>query len=138
MKSEQQQSLEQMGNESLIDLLEAFPSLETDLMELFSAYVLKEISSKEFEQQVKKLCAEHVRNCVVSIKQGIKSDKSKRLINAYFDVARYQTDRIDAAIEWNVDKDILGFILKRRPPPSKPEDRLKLSVPIEVTKKREI
>jgi len=138
MKSEQQQSLEQMGNESLIDLLEAFPTLEAELMELYSAYVLKEISSKDFEQQVKKLCAEHVRNCVVTIKQGIKADKSKRLINAYFDVARYQTDRIDAALEWNVDEDILGYMLKRRPPPTNPEDRLKLSVPIEVTKKRGI
>lgn len=137
MKSEQQQLVVRM-NESIIDLLEAFPSLESEIMELFSAYVLKEISSKDFEQQVKKLCAEHVRECVVTIKQGIKADKSKRLINAYFDVARYQTDRIDAAIEWNVDEDILGFLLKRRPPPTNPEDRLKLSVPIEVSKKREI
>lgn len=140
MHNDEQQAMDQTikaGDAAFIELLEAFPDLEDELIELYSAYVFKELSSKDFEQKVRKLCAEFVRHCVMTVKQGIKVDRDKRLVNAYFDVARYQTDRIDAAIEWNVDKDVLGFLLKKRPPPENPEERRRLPVPIEVTKKRE-
>ena len=121
---------------AVIDLLEMFPSLENELMELFSAYALKEIPSKDFERETKKLCIEYIRKCIQTIKQGVKTDKS--LFRAYFDVARYQTDRKDAAIEWGCDEDLLKFILKKRSPPKTPEARLKLLAPSEVTKKREL
>ena len=140
MHNDEQQAIDQTvraGDAALVELLEAFPDLENELIGLCSAYVFKELSCKDYEQKVRKLCAEFVRHCVMTVKQGVKVDKDRRL-NAYFDVARYQTDRIDAAIEWNVDKDVLGFLLKKRPPPENPEERRRLPVPIEVTKKREV
>lgn len=121
---------------AVIDLFEMFPELEDDLMGLFSDYVLKEIPTKDFEHDTKRLCVNYVKNCIQTIKQGIKADNSLRV--AYLDVARYQTDRIDAAIEWGCDADLLEIILKKRPVPQTPEERHSLIVPLEVTKKREL
>ena len=56
---------------------------------------------------------------------------------AYLDVARYQTDVIDAAIEWGVDDEALEFLIEIEPPPTSTEERLGLSVPAELRKLRE-
>lgn len=140
-KNDEKEQLDQIvkdGNTALYELLEAFPDFEDDLLDLYSAYVFKELSSKEYKVQVRRMCSEFVRQCVMTVKQGILLDREKRLLNAYYDVARYQTDPVDAGIEWNVEKDILGFLLKRRPPPDTPEERRQLPVPTVVVKKREI
>lgn len=121
---------------AVIDLFEMFPSLEDDLMDLFSALALKEITGKDFERSAKLICIDYVKKCIQTIKQGVKTDKS--LFRAYYDIARYQTDCKDASIEWESDEDLLRFILRKRPIPQTPQDRHALTAPIEVTKKREL
>jgi len=124
------------GYNAIVDLLSAFPNIEQDLMELYVAYVFKEASFRDFGRETRNLCIDYIRECMGDIKRGLMSER-KKLLAAYFDVARYQTDRIDAAIEWDVDVDVLGFLLKKRPPPENPEERRKLIVPDEVKIKRE-
>jgi hypothetical protein len=118
------------------DLFEAFPSLEKQIIDLFISYVLKETMSKEYEVKTKELCFDYIKNIILRIKQEYKNDKS--LMNAYYDVARYQTDTKDAAILWSANEDLLCLMLKKRPPPETPLERHKLPVPNEVIKKREI
>ena len=118
------------------ELFECFPTLDKQLIELFISFVLKEKISKEFEARSKELCMDYIRALISKIKQEFKTDKS--LLNAYYDVARYQTDVKDAIIQWEADEDLLRFILKKRPPPETPEERLKLTLPKEVVKKREL
>lgn len=122
--------------DAIIDLLEMFPTLEKELMDIFCSYALKETTGREFEHDARLLCLGYVKNCIQTIKQETKKDKS--LFRAYFDVARYQTDIKDAAIDWQSDETILNFMLKRRPPPATPGERRSLPVPLEVTKKREL
>lgn len=121
---------------TLFDLLDSFPKVEDQLMEIFSASLFKEITRAEYGRRTTHLCMDFVKDCILTIKQGVKTDES--LTNAYFDVARYQTDIVDAAIEWDTDVRLLGLLLRKRPPPKTPEERLCLMVPIDVTKKREI
>jgi hypothetical protein len=130
--------LMKQGSEALFEMLEAFPPIETELLDLYIAHVFKELDSQQYELKVRRVCLEYVKRLAVTAKHGVKADKRGRLLNAYFDVARYQTDRIDAAIEWNVDKYVLGLLLERRPPPQDHEERRQLPVPKAVTKKREI
>ena len=58
-------------------------------------------------------------------------------INAWYDVARYQTDPTDAALEWGVNEKMLRTMLTHRPAPSLPMDRHALTVPYAVKKARE-
>jgi hypothetical protein len=120
---------------SVIDLLEMFPDMEDEILDLFISFVLNEISSRDFELKAKAKCVNYVKNCILDIRQGVK--KKSTLLLAYFDVARYQTDVTDAAIEWDCDENLLKLILKKRPPPETPEERLTLPTPIEVIKRRE-
>jgi hypothetical protein len=127
------------GYNALVELLEAFPSLESELMCLYTDYIFKDVSSRDYEKKVRGLCSEWVTKCITTIKRGISADvEHKKLLSAYLDVARYQTDRIDASIEWNVDADVLGFLLKKRPPPENPEERRQIEVPYSIRKKREL
>jgi hypothetical protein len=126
------------GSEAIFELLETFPALEIELLDLYVALVFKEIDLRQYEIEVRRLCMKYITQLVVVAKHGVKADKKRRLVNAYFDVARYQTDRIDAAIEWDVDKYILGLLLERRPPPQDYEERKRLPVPSAVIKKREL
>jgi len=121
---------------AIFELLEAFPDLETQLFDLFGAYVFGEITGTEYERRTRKICVDRVMTCILTVKQGVKS--STDLINAYFDVARYQTDVLDAAIEWGVDKELLELVLRKKAPSKTPEDRLQLIVPSEVVKRREL
>jgi len=119
--------------DSLFDLLEAFPTLENQIKDLFTSSLFREITATEFESKVKSCCLAHIKKQTQTIRKGVKKDN---LYKAYYDVARYQTDVKDAADEWGVDEEVLGFILAQRPPPTSPEQRRQLSVPSEVTKKR--
>lgn len=121
---------------AVIDLLEMFPDFENELLELFCGMVLNEIPSKDFERGAKDKCVVHVKNCIQDIRQNVR--RKDVLMLAYYDVARYQTDVKDAAIEWGCDETLLKLIVKKRPPPQTPEERLNLSTPIEVVKRREV
>ena len=120
---------------TLLDLFDLFPTLEEDFCSLYISCVLKEIDNKTFDSNVKEFLAS-TKNRIQIIKQGIKADKN--MAYAYYDVARYQTDITDAAIEWQVDERLLRFILTKRPPPENPEGRHLLTVPSEVVKIREV
>jgi hypothetical protein len=120
---------------TLLDLFDIFPTLEADFNTLYISCVLKEIDNKTFDSVVKDFLAS-AKNRLQIIRQGIKSDKNMAF--AYYDVARYQTDITDAAIEWQVDERLLRFILTKRPPPETPEGRHLLTVPHEVVKIREV
>jgi len=117
------------------DLIESFPKLEDPCVDLFSSLVLQEITGKIFEQKVKELYFDRIRKCISTIKQEA---RNKNLYHAYMDVARYQTDALDAAIEWQVNINLLNILLERKPVPTTVEDRLALFVPQEVVKKREL
>jgi len=121
--------------DNLLDLLNIFHALESEFNSLYISCVLKEIDNKTFDVTVKD-CIASVKNSIQIIRQGIKADKNMAF--AYYDVARYQTDITDAAIEWQVDERLLRFILTRRPPPENPEGRHLLAVPPEVVKIREV
>lgn len=117
------------------DLIESFPKFENVCMDLFTSFILQERTGKSFEQEIKQIYFDHIRNCIATIKQEA---KNKKLYYAYMDVARYQTDPLDAAIEWQVNINLLNILLERKPVPTTVEDRLALSVPQEVIKKREL
>jgi hypothetical protein len=120
---------------TLLDLFDLFPTVEEDFRSLYIACVLKEIDNKTFDSNVKEFLAA-TKNRLQIIRQGIKADKNMAF--AYYDVARYQTDITDAAIEWQVDERLLRLILTKRPPPENPEGRHLLPVPPEVVKIREV
>jgi hypothetical protein len=126
------------GSQALVELLEAFPDLEGSILESYTAYMLKEAAGRDFELDVRRMCTDHVKNLVLAVKHAVMADKTRSMACAYYDVARYQTDIRDAADFWQVDFDVLRLVLRKRPPPSSPEDRWKLAVPAEVVKKREI
>lgn len=117
------------------DLIYAFPSFENACMDLFSAFAIQEINGRVFEQDIKQIYFDHIKNSISIIKQEI---KNKKLYFAYMDVARYQTDPIDASIEWQVNVNLLNILLERKPVPTTVDGRLGLAVPQEVSKKREL
>ena len=119
--------------DALFEILEAFPTLENQIKDLFTSFLFGEITVTEFDGKVKTCCLAHIKKQTQIIRKGVKKDN---LYKAYYDVARYQTNVKDAADEWGVDEEVLGFILTQRPPPTSPEQRRQLSVPSEVTKKR--
>jgi len=124
------------ASDAAIELLEAFPILEDDLMELLSAFILKEITAREFDRGIRDLCINEIKTIASKIKRSLKADR--RVLNAYYDIARYQTDFVDASIEWECDRQMLQFLLKKRKPPLTPEERQQLPVPQEVVNLREI
>ena len=121
---------------AIIELLEAFPEQEDQLLSLFISYIFGDVPGAEYERKTRKICVEQVMKYISVIKQGAKS--YTRMLNAYYDVARYQTNVIDAAIDWEVDPKVLELIVAKLPPPKATEDRLRLKVPNDVTKLREI
>jgi len=123
--------------EAIVDLSDTFIDLDDKCMELFSNFVFGEITGKLFDQEIRQLYFDRIRYDILLIKKEIRS-KHKNICNAYYDVARYQTDYVDAAIEWNIDKRVLELIIEKRPPPITPEERHALKVPDEVRKKREL
>lgn len=122
--------------DAIIELLEAFPDQEDQLLDLFISYIFGRLPGAEYERKTRKICVEQVMKCILVIKQGAKS--YTQLLNAYYDVARYQTDVIDAAIEWGVDSKVLEIVVAKSSLPLSVEDRLRLQVPSDVTKLREI
>lgn len=122
--------------ESILTLLKICPDSRLDLEELISAFILKEISSKQFDAGIRDLCLDIIKECAHKIKKSLKADR--RVLNAYYDVARYQTDLVDACIEWECDRDILTILLQHRKPTALPNERLKLPVPQAVVDLREI
>jgi len=123
--------------DAIIELLEAFPDKEDRLLDIFISFIRGEITSTEYERKTRRVCVDQIMKYILTIKQGGKADYAN-LINAYFDVARYQTDTIDASIEWGVDRVVLQCMLTRLPVPKTPDERLCLTVPQEVVKRREV
>jgi len=117
------------------EFLNAFPLLKDDMKECIGDYAMKKTIAYHFEQNARRMYTTHIKEDIARIKEMYKG-KGIRL--AYLDVARYQTDVRDASIAWGVDEDVLGQLLKMKPPPGEPKDRLKLEIPDELRKKREI
>jgi hypothetical protein len=121
--------------EWLRDFLNAFPLLKNEMSSQISDFALKKMLANTFELNARRLYAQHIKVQTGLIKNAFKG-KSIKL--AYLDVARYQTDVRDAAIEWDVDEEALVFLLELKPPPTTTEERLGLEIPDELRKKREL
>lgn len=114
--------------------INAFPSVKEDMSSYIGEYALKNTTVLIFERLVKKKYTQLVKENLTYIKDTL---KGKAIHLAYLDVARYQTDVIDSAIQWGVDDEVLEFLLDIKPPPTSTEDRLNLEVPAELKKLRE-
>lgn len=122
---EQRQQLTQ-----LLDL----PIITDELRSTYIKYVFRETDSKRLDLEIRNRLSE-IRNGLQMLRQRIVNDTN--LMFAYYDIARYQTDVKDAAIDWGVSEELLCYVLKERPVPITPEERHSLDVPHEVQRMRE-
>ena len=76
--------------------LNAFPLLKNEMSSQISDFALKRMLANTFELNAGRLYAQYTKEQIGLIKDAFKG-KSIKL--AYLDVARYQTDVRDAAIE---------------------------------------
>jgi len=113
--------------------------MEQRILDLLLDLVFTDLKIDEFNTKLSLLKLEFgIEQNVLGYRKRIVKVGKRRITHAYYDVARYQTDVLDAAIEWGVAKDILDFVLEHRRVPKTPEDRLILDVPKAVRKKREV
>lgn len=112
----------------------AVPELEEELGLEVGSYARKEIIAVVLRGNIERVFAKYIK---AQIKHITNVFKGKAIMIAYLDVARYQTDVIDAAIEWGVDDEVLEFLVEIAPPPKSTEERLGLNVPVVLKKLRE-
>ena len=117
------------------DFLNSFPQLKKDMEEHLGEYAMKDMLATLFEQKARGMYTRHVREEIAWIKNAY---KGKNIKLAWLDVARYQTDVWDAAVEWDVEEEVLSCLLRIKPPPVDVDERLRLEVPKELRRKREL
>lgn len=100
------------ASDAVYTLIEAFPEIENELMSLISSYILKKIPAATFDRGIKLICIDYVKGKADLIKKVFKTDK--RILNAFLDVTQNRTHVTDAAIKWDVSKDILGVMLRNK------------------------
>jgi hypothetical protein len=120
--------------EQVEEFVNAFPDRREDFRMLIRDYAMGNKSALMFERAIKRTYTEILRKHILNLKCVF---KGKNLRLAYLDVARYHTDVIDAAIEWEIDEDVLYYVLELAPPPPTTEGRLSLEIPVELRKLRE-
>lgn len=120
--------------EKVEKFLRAVPELQEELSFEVGSYAQKEIIAVVLGRNIERVFAKYLK---VQIKQITNVFKGKAIMIAYLDVARYQTDVIDAAIEWGVDDEVLEFLVEIAPPPKSTEGRLGLNVPAALKRLRE-
>jgi hypothetical protein len=134
----------ELGTEQLFEAVMSLLDFADDEGQRFLGQALSDMfmgrkNFGRFTRLVKEL-AQQISGKLAS--RAIKSSRSPEalaLVNAYYDVARYQTDVTDATLQWGLKNDyLLQQILDFRPPPITPENRAKLRVPKVVRALREV
>jgi hypothetical protein len=119
------------------DLLGACREAEAIAEVSLAKLVLKEANIKAFQRSLNDVLAVVTRHFAAQITAASGDNRFEPYRCAWFDVARYQTDVMDAALTWDVDPETLQLIVECRPTPQTSDGRQALKVPQEVRKLRE-
>jgi hypothetical protein len=118
------------------ELLGSCPDAENLAEVALAKLVLKELSPKGFQREIAGGLKSVAQNFMKQMETSA-DDEFSAYRNAWYDVARYQTDPIDAAITWDADPESFQILLEARPVPTDAAAKQALSVPLAVKKLRE-
>jgi hypothetical protein len=100
-------------------------------------FIIKEKNFRMFKRHGSDLLTQMFRQIVEPLADSANTPELEALCNAWYDVARYQTDAVDAKNLWRADEETLRYLLELCPPPETPEERHKLNTPQAVKRQRE-
>lgn len=119
-------------------LFASTPKRQEKMTGVLADYLLENVGYRDFHSYFMEMGRKTLKSLLDKIEAEFSTgEKAIAVFNAYYDVARYQTDPQDAATEWGAELPVLQELLQLRPAPETPAERHELEVPSDVKAKRE-